>query len=296
MKRHNQILIFIISMLVLVTNSACVQKQPYIKPSFTIETFPRVDGSTVTIPITEALMAELTGKTLEEVRPYVLHTKTHGAYMNLISKFKDLIFVTSPSAEELQIAQEAGVELEIVPIVAEAFVFIINKDNPITSLTLDQIQKIYTGEITNWKEVGGDDVAIKAYQRPANSGSQTGFLDLVMKEKVPMAAPTELLIQDMGGLVEAVATYRETPDAIGYTYYYYITDIWLNSNIKLLNVNGVLPTHLTITDGTYPIHTAYYAVIRKDEPADSPVRKIIEYLLTDEGQTLLEKAGYVKVK
>ena len=65
-----------------------------VQPTFTMETYPKVDGSTVTIPLSEAICAKLTGQTVEQVRPYILHTKTHSAYINLIEKKTDLIFVT----------------------------------------------------------------------------------------------------------------------------------------------------------------------------------------------------------
>jgi len=97
--------------------------------------FPRVDGSTVTIPLSVAVRAVLTNQTIEEVKPYVLHTKTHQAYVNLVNKTVDLIYVTSPSKEELANAASAKMELEIIPIVSEAFVFLTNKDNLVDSLT-----------------------------------------------------------------------------------------------------------------------------------------------------------------
>ncbi len=265
-------------------------------PRFTIETYPQVDGSTVTIPLSEALMAKLTGKTVEEIRPYVLHSKTHQAYLNLIDGTKDLILVTSPSAEELQYAQSKGVELDVVPVTSEAFVFLVHHDNPVDSLTLAQIQDIYTGKITNWSQVGGNDVPIRAFQRPVNSGSQTGFLDLVMKGKTPMEPPTEWVTAEMGQLIEAVATYDKAPDAIGYSYYYFVTDMWGNPNVKLLKVDGVVPEPSTIASKAYPIVTAYYAVFRSDEATGSAVRRTVDYLLSSAGQALVEESGYVKVR
>jgi phosphate transport system substrate-binding protein len=276
---------------------ACSTKQVIVKPLlFTLETLPVMDGSTVTIPLDEALVATLTEKTIEEVRPYILHNKTHDAYMNLIENKAELIFVTSPSLAEKQTAQIANVELEYVPITAEAFVFLVNKDNPINSLTLDQIRKIYTGEITNWKEVGGEDVAIRALQRPINSGSQTGFLDLVMKDLTPMSAPQSWILDYMEGLIASVAQYDNAPDAIGYSFYYYVTDMEYNPNVKMLKINDIEPTSVNITNASYPFCTAYYAVFRKSEVADSSVRKIVDFILSDLGQQLMENAGYVKIK
>jgi phosphate transport system substrate-binding protein len=265
-------------------------------PSFTVDTYPVVDGSTVTIPLSEALGAKLMNIPVEEARQYIIHNKTHQAYLNLIDKKADLIFVTSPSAEELQLAKAAGLELELIPVVSEGFVFLTNKDNPVTDLTLQQIRDIYAGDITNWLAIGGSDVPIIAYQRPVNSGSQTGFLDLVMNGITPVDPPMEQIIAEMGALIDAVATYKNEPDAIGYSYFYFVTDMWGNDKVKLLSVDGVYPEKATIQDGTYPIRTAYYAVVRSDEPQDSPARQIIAWLLSDDGQQLAEEAGYVKIK
>lgn len=282
---------------VLITACSGLKTDPAVAaPQFTPENYPKVDGSTVTIPLSEALGAKTMGISIEEARQYVVHNKTHQAYLNLITGAADLIFVTSPSQEELQIAKDNKVKMEIIPIVSEGFVFLTNSDNPINGLTLAQIQDIYSGKTTNWKQVGGMDVAILAYQRPENSGSQTGFLDLVMKDVKPVAPPMEQVVAEMGQLIDAVASYKNEPDAIGYSYYYFATDMWGNSKIKLLSVEGIYPDKKTISSGTYPIRTAYYAVIRSDEPKDSSVRKLVAWLLSDEGQKLAEEAGYVRLK
>ncbi len=265
-------------------------------PVFTPDTYPVVDGSTVTIPLSEALAARLMDLPLEEARTYVLHNRTHPAYLNLIAGTADIIFVTGPSEEELSLAAEAGVEMEVIPVVHEGFVFLVNEDNPVDGLTLEQIRDIYTGKISNWQEVGGPDLEIRAYQRPENSGSQTGFLELVMGEETPMEPITEQVVAEMGELIDAVATYDNQPDALGYSYYYFVMDMWGNEKIKLLKVDGVYPDKETIRDTSYPLHTAYYAVIRKDEPVDSPVRQMISWLLSEEGQQLVEEAGYVRAK
>ncbi|WP_051688345.1 PstS family phosphate ABC transporter substrate-binding protein [Desulfofalx alkaliphila] len=266
------------------------------EPSFTLDNYPKVDGSTVTIPLSEAVAARLTALSPEEVRPHILHNKTHQAYVNLINKEADLIFVTGPSEEELALAEEKGVGLELIPIVSEAFVFLTHAHNPVQGLSLDEIRRIYTGDITNWSQVGGPDLPIVAYQRPVNSGSQTGFLDLVLQGLTPMEAPTERIVADMGGLIDAVAAYENGPHALGYSYYYFVVDMWGNENVKLLEINGVYPDRETIRTGDYPVTTAYYAVIRDDEPEGSPARQVIAWILSEEGQRLAEETGYVKIK
>src|SRR5665647_8251 len=280
-----------------VVEEAYKPAEPVIKaPSFTAEDYPAVDGSTVTIPLSEALGAKVMGIPVEEARQYIVHNKTHQAYINLIDGAADLIFVTSPSEDELQYAKDSNIELEIIPVVSEGFVFLANKDNPVENLTIQQVRDIYTGNITNWKAVGGLDTPIIAYQRPVNSGSQTGFLEMVMENLKPVEPPMEQIVADMGALIDAVATYKNEPDAIGYSYFYFVTDMWGNEKVKLLSVNNIYPDKKTISDGSYPICTAYYAVIRKDEPSDSEVRQIVNWLLSEDGQQLAEEAGYVKIR
>ena len=115
---------------------------------FSEEDYPRIDGSTATLPLAEAFKADFTGTDIEDVE--VTHNKTHNAYVNLISGDTDLILVTYPSDDEQKLAEENNVELEIVPIVKEAFVFFVNKENPVDNLTLEQVQDIYSGKIKNW--------------------------------------------------------------------------------------------------------------------------------------------------
>ena len=259
------------------------------------EAYPRVDGSTVTIPLSEAVASAVLHLPLEEARQYVLHNKTHQAYLNLVDGTADIIFVTSPSEEELAYAAEKGVELTVTPVVSEGFVFLVNKANPVDSLTLEQIRDIYAGRITNWQEVGGSDEPIIAFQRPENSGSQTGMLDLVIRADEIMPAPTETVVAEMGALIDAVASYDNAQNAIGYSYYYYATDMWLNDEVKLLAVDGVTPDKTTISDGTYPITTAYYAVTRSDLRSDDSAQVLLDWMLSSEGQQVAEEAGYVKL-
>ncbi len=260
---------------------------------FTPETYPRVDGSTATIPLSEQIFADTTGTDKADAPTYIKHNKTHNAYVNLINGDCDIIFVTSPSEEEYALAKEAGVDFEIYPVVNEAFVFLVNEENPVDSLTQQEIVDIYTDKITNWSQVGGDDLDIIAYQRKVNSGSQTGFLDLVMKDVEPADAPTERRIAGMGELVEAVAGFDNSAQAIGYSYYFYVNEMYVRDATKLLAIDGIEPTPETIADKTYPYHTSYYAVIRNNEEKDSPARTLLDWILSDEGQNSVKEAGYV---
>lgn len=259
---------------------------------FSKENYPKVDGSTATLPLAEAFKANFTGKDINEVD--VKHSKTHNAYVNLINGNADLILVTYPSEDEQKLAKNNNVELEIVPIVKEAFVFFVNKENPVENLTLSQIQNIYSGKTKNWKDVGGDDSKIIAYQRPENSGSQSGMLELVMKNVKMMKPTTETISQSMADIIDVISDYDNGKTAIGYSYYYYATTMYTNDTMKLLSVNGIKPTYENIQTGLYDIQTAYYAVIRKDEPENSNARKLLNAMKSSRGQNVAKEAGYVQ--
>ena len=259
---------------------------------FTADNYPKIDGSTATLPLAEAFKANFTKTDIKDVN--VTHSKTHKAYVNLINGDTDLILVTYPSENEQKLAQEKNVELEIVPIVKEAFVFFVNKSNTVNNLTLEQIQGIYTGNIKNWKDVGGDNERIVAYQRPANSGSQSGMLSLVMKGKKMMDPTTETISQTMSDIVDVISDYTNGKTAIGYSYYYYATTMYTKDKMKLLGVNGVDPTYENIKSGLYSLQTAYYAVIRKDEEQNSDARKLLNAMKSERGQNVAKEAGYVQ--
>lgn len=295
MKKISAVAAFAVAALLISILGGCAPAGPESGFRLTPEKYPAVDGSTATIPLSEAFGAAVMEMSIEDARQYIAHNTTHNAYVNLVDRRADIIFVTSPSEEEWAYARNNGIELEVVPVVKEGLVFLVNKDNPVEDLSFQQIRDIYSGKITNWQEVGGADKEIIAYQRPPNSGSQTGMLDLVIGADQIMEPPMERVIGEMGGLIDAVAVYHNEQDAIGYSYYYYVTDMWNNENVKLLGVDGVHPDEETISSGSYPIGTAYYAVLRSDEPEDSNARKLLAWILSEEGQEVAQEAGYVKL-
>lgn len=264
---------------------------------FSLKDYPKVDASTATQPLANAFIKDFTG---EDVNTDKLeYTKTHSAYEKLINGEVDLILVTEPSRDELQLAEDKGIEFEVIPVVKEGFVFFVNEKNKVEDLTLKQIQDIYSGKTTNWKEVGGKNEEIRAFQRPDNSGSQTGMLSLVMKNKEIKKPITEEIAESMQTIVNIVSNYDNGEDAIGYSYYYYVNIMFndIDSNVKnkirLLKIDGVEPTFETIKNGDYKLQTSYYIVINKDEPKNSNTRKLVEAMLSDRGQKIAEGIGYV---
>ena len=245
------------------------------------------------LPLSRALMMASTGVSAQEAELRISHSKTTLSFYALVSGEADLLLVARPAQEAFDYAEDMGVELEMRPIGVDALVFLTSDKNPVDSLTQQQAVGIYTGAITNWKEVGGADAEIVAYQRNETSGSQVMMENVVMDGQLMTDAPVEYRPSEMGALVDEVASYRNSASAIGYSVYYYVTEMYLREGIKLLAIDGVAPSNETIASGEYPYTQCNYAVIRKDEKEDSPARQLFDFLTTPEGKALMAAQGYV---
>ena len=205
------------------------------------------------------------------------YKNTVRGYKAIVDGETDVFFTAAPSEEQQRYAEEQGVTLQYVPIGLEAFVFFVNRLNPVDSLTAEQIRAIYAGEITNWKQAGGADRPVNPVTRMQGSGSQTA-MDRFMGD-TPYGRKSPLVL--FGG-------------AIGYSFRYYMEGMVGNEDVKMLALNGVAPTKENIQSRAYPIVAEFYAVYREDNGNEN-IPKLIDWLLSEEGQTLIEESGYVGI-
>ncbi|SHI20613.1 phosphate transport system substrate-binding protein [Sporobacter termitidis DSM 10068] len=283
--------------------SAGGSPSPSISPSpseeefvFTRENFPRMDGSTSTIPLGQAVASVLLGESRDNVAELAQFSKTTQSFRNLMDGGSDILIAAEPNTSVFEEMKQAGFTYDMAPIATDALVFVVNASNPVDSLTTEQVQKIYTGEITNWKQVGGADLPIEAFQRNAESGSQSLMEKLVMKDLKMAEAPQGYTIAEMEGLISAVRSFDGSSAAIGYTVYYYADDMKMADGLKILSIDRVKPDDGTIADKSYPFLNPYYAVISAKEPENSPARVMYNWLLSPEGQNLIKTEGYVPVQ
>ncbi|MDR0838299.1 MAG: substrate-binding domain-containing protein [Oscillospiraceae bacterium] len=275
------------------TPTAAPAPTPTPAPLFTADEFPRLDGSTATIPLGEAAAALLLGISRADAAAYSAgFTGTNKSVVALADGNTDVLIVYEPPKDTLE---QYGKNLEFAPIGRDALVFLVNAANPVSSLTTEQLLDIYTGKTTDWAALGGNSGEILAYQRNETSGSQTLMRRLVMGDAELVAAPAELVVTEMGGLIAAVASFDNSSRAIGYNVYYYVTEMKSDPNIKILSVDGVEATPETIGSGAYPFTNDFYAAIRKDEPADSPARRLFDWLRGRDAKELMEREGYVSI-
>lgn len=263
----------------------------------------RLDGATALYPV-YAAFAQAVFPESDDYVPFHSTVECNGtidAYQRLINGEVDMIFAAAPSQAQLEAAEHAGMELHMTPIGSEAFVFFVNSKNPVTGLTVEQVRGIYTGAITNWSQVGGRRQSIRPFQRAENSGSQSALQRLM--GDLPLIEPEEEdRVAGMGGIIREVASYRNYRNAIGFSFRYYATEMVRNGDIRLLALDGVEPTKETIRDSTYPISSYFYAVtaapIGKPAPEErnETMAAFLNWILSPQGQTLVEETGYVGLR
>ena len=205
------------------------------------------------------------------------YKNTVRGYQAIVDGTTDILFCAAPSDEQKQYAQEKGVELVYVPIGLEGFVFFVNENNPIDNLTADEIRGIYAGEYTNWSQLGGANRVINPVSRLKGSGSQSAMDSFMGDAKIAPKSPLAI-----------------TGASIGFSFRYYMDGIVGNKSVKMLSLNGVYPSAENIQNGSYPIIAKFYAIYRADNDNEN-VQKLIDWILSYEGQEIIEKTGYVRI-
>ena len=264
--------------------------------------YPKVDGSTALMPLMASIRKNALDETLLEAENETNCTKTNQAWYNLSRGVADVLIVGEMPGEVkndlksyINNDDSKYKKMKYAPIRREGLVFIVNKDNPVENLTIQQIIDIYTGKITNWKEVGGEDIEIEVFQREEKSGSQTIFRKIVMKDIEPTKQEVYYYPGDMDALIDTLASYDNSRNAIGYSVYYYVTEMYKNDNLKLIKVDGVMPSNETIANFSYPLLNESYVAIRLDEKEDSDAHKLYDYIRSNKGKEAIIEAGYVPV-
>ena len=221
----------------------------------------------------------------EQVADLVQFSRTTQSYRNLMAGAADLLLAAEPAPEVAQELKQEG-EWLLTPFATDALVFVVNEDNPVDSLTTEQVRKIYTGQITNWKEVGGDDATIVVLNRKAGSGTRATFEAAVFgDEAVDFKGDAEL---DKSGDVQTQM--GSTDNAISYLDFSHFDD----SKFNAIKVEGVEPKSKNVTDDSFKIWATEHMYCSKD--ADEATKAFLEFMLSDDVQgKLVEEQGFIPV-
>lgn len=166
----------------------------------------------------------------------------------------------------------------------DGIAIIVNPENPVDDLTLEQIAKIYTGEISNWKDVGGNDAEIVLIGREAGSGTRDGF------ESITDTAEACRYRQELTSTGDVITTVAQNPNAIGYASLAAVED-----TVKSLSVEGVQPSEDTVKDGNYAIQRPFVLVTRTDAPLSDPAQAFFDFATSADAASIIIKAGAVAI-
>jgi phosphate transport system substrate-binding protein len=241
--------------------------------------------------------------------PRIQHHQTHQSYVDLIEGKADLILVARDiSDDEQDLLDRRRLSLDARPVALDALVFVVHATNPVSNLQLEDIRSIYSGTRFTWKQLGGEsDRPVQPLVRNRNSGSQELFVKHVMGDRTTIATERPPLLTMMG-VIDQVG--RE-PDDLGYSVFYYVQQMAgfareLESTapphipflrppppppVKLISVDGVMPSQSAIADRSYTLREPVLVVIRRD--ASETTRRLRDWLLGADGQKAIAESGYV---
>ena len=241
-------------------------------------------GSTTVLPISQAC-AEAFMDQNKDIDISVQGGGSGVGIASIVDGTCDIGNASRPIKEkEIVTAEEKGVNVFANIVARDAIAVVLNPTNDIDGLTLEQIKAIYTGELSNWSQVGGSNQEIVIISRDSASGTFEAFNELALdKEKV---RPDALLQASNAAVATSVAN---TPGAIGYVGLGYVT-----SRIKAIEVNHVMPSKETVNSDTYPLARPLF-MYTNGEPTGA-VKEFIDFVMSEEGQKLVEENGYISVK
>ena len=286
-------------------------------------TWPSMDGSTVCVPMAMEAARQWLGLSESDLNGFINFSTTPNAIARLVSGSPNpmvtiqsenvvmddtapvtLYLGVMPNEDSWALAEGKGVALKAVPVCYDAFVFLVNGANPVDSLTLQQIRDIYTLRdpddwkeeriIENWSAILPEyDMGIYAYERPHGSGSQNAMEEMVM-QGLPIYPVKEAdIVGGMSDLIRRIGNYDNCEGALGYSYLYYVNELYKSGDIKVLAIDGVSPTPDNLRSGAYPLTVCYYAVYRED---DENAARFVDWLLSDEGQASIAQASYIPLR
>ena len=179
-------------------------------------------------------------------------------------------------------AEEKETGLKETVLAYDGIAIIVNPENPVSDLTLEQIAEIYTGRITNWKDLGGNDAEIVLIGREAGSGTRDGF------ETITGTSDACQYRQELTSTGDVITTVAQNPDAIGYASLASIKD-----TVKALSIGGIVPTEDSVKDGSYAIQRPFVLVTVEGRVLSECAQKFFEYITSSEAASLISAAGAV---
>jgi len=267
----NKIIIGIVAVIVIIA-AAVLMFNPGGSSSGTIN----IVGSTSVQPVAEKLVEEY-----QKSNPDVKINVQGGGSSVGIKSTQDGTSDIGTSSKELKDDEKQGITEYVIG--QDGIVIAVNSANPVSDLTKEQLRDIFSGKITNWKEVGGPDATINLITREEGSGTLDAFESIVMGKDTKMKS--DAIVQSSTEAVKQ--SVKQDPNAIGFVSYAHMSD-----DVKALSIGGVAPSEATIADGTYELQRPFIFLV-KGTP-DGALKDFIDWVMGPEGRKILEEEKIVK--
>ncbi len=243
-----------------------------------------IKGSTTVLPITQKAQ-EVYSDLNKDVRISIEGSGSGNGIKALIDGSTDIANSSRELQEkELTKINERNIKVKEIAVALDMIVPVVHPDNPVKNVTMNQLKAIYDGSITNWQQLGGLNENIVVISRDTSSGTYEVWQELVLENND--VAKSALLQASNGAVLSSVAGNKK---AIGYVGYGYIND-----TIKMLNVNNIKPSIPNGKSGAFPISRKLYMYIN-EETVSAEARKFIDFILSEQGQKLVEGTGYIPI-
>lgn len=242
-----------------------------------------IQGSTTVLPLVQILAEEY----LEEHPEVDISVSGGGSGVGITALLDGVIDIAMSSREakekEVVAFREKGKELLPVIIAYDAIAIIVHPSNPVADLTLETLQKIYSGEITNWQELGGAKMPIVPISRDFASGTFEVFNRIVLKGKE--VTPKALMLISNLAILQEVSS---SPGCIGYVGLGYVRE-----SVKVVALDGILPSWDAVRARTYPLSRPLYLYL--DRVPEGAVKDFLNFILSEKGQNIVAEAGFIPV-
>lgn len=270
---------FIILVFLALFLAACAEKAPLNDPSQL-----QIIGSTSILPLAD----KLADAYMESNSQTLIQVQGGGTSVGISSTGEGIVEMGSASREVLSGEQQKFPDLKRFTIAYDGIAIITHPDTKLSSLSLEQIRAIFSGEITNYSQVGGEDVEIVLVAREEGSGTRAMFENLVMSQNGQISPiHSSAILQTSNGAVRT--TVAETPHAISF-----LSMAYLDESVSVVPVEGVLPGMETLRDNTYPLIRPLYLLTRGEPQGLS--RDLLDFILSTEGQEIVRQQGYLPAK
>ncbi|MFH0976345.1 MAG: PstS family phosphate ABC transporter substrate-binding protein [Spirochaetota bacterium] len=240
-----------------------------------------IKGSTTVLPITQKASEEY--RKMSSVSISIEGSGSGNGIKALLDSTCDIANSSREmKKEELEAAKKKGINVKEIVCAYDMIVPVVHPSNPVKNLSIDQLKAIYTGAVTNWKEVGGKDQKIVVVSRDTSSGTYEVWHEKVMKKA---DVSNKALLQASNGAI--ISTVSVNPKAIGYVGYGY-----LNKSVHPLTVNKIEGTIENGKSGKYPVSRKLYMYVNKDTMSKD-TQDFINFILGKKGQALVKEEGYI---